>query len=319
MKLGKKLIACALVVVCIVALCACVPGEQTDTPADEETESEPTTDPEESATEESAEPDPDSIPRASAVPAKITIVPETVVDTDGVQISLSGLEEDDRSYFMKLTITNANDYDVVLTTKDEVINGYVIGGGLWAGVPAGSNASAAIEFSKTKLAECGIDTMAKIELRFWAMAVEKLDTLFITESILIPTSAFDEGYQQTYDDSGVELVTDSGIRIVTKKLTTNEWTGEPKLVFYAENTSNMNLALLCKRVTVNGYEITATNNLYNLLPHTRAIVETTLSAAEMEEFEVSVDDVKEISFQILDGNTLNELSETDMVQIELNN
>lgn len=226
-------------------------------------------------------------------------VSETVIlDEAGIKITAKSL---DKSGWMgpelKLLIENNTDKNLTVQVRDASVNGYMISTSISEEVAAGKKANGEIIFSNTSIKGAGISTFADMEFSFHIID-EEWDTYLDTDMITVRTDAA-ETYTYTYDDSGIEIYNNNGIRIVSKGLNAGDIFGKGA-VFYFYNGSEQSVTISDRDCSVNGFMLDP--NLYiELMPGKHAVDDMDFWSSDLEENEII--DITDIEFSIHISNS----------------
>lgn len=112
---------------------------------------------------------------------------KVIVDNEAVTVILTNYGEDDFwGYTLELFMVNKTDTEVMFTTDDESINGFMVDAFFAKSVVAGKSAFATVSWSDSMLEENGIETVEEIEFNFRAYdAKDWLKDDFANELITI--------------------------------------------------------------------------------------------------------------------------------------
>lgn len=238
-------------------------------------------------------------------------VSETVLlDEAGIKITAKSL---DKSGWMgpelKLLIENNTDKNLTVQVRNASVNGYMISTSISEDVAAGKKANGEITFSNTSLKGAGISTFADMEFSFHIID-DEWDTYLDTDMITVRTAAA-ETYTYTYDDSGVEIYNNNGIRIVSKGLNSGDIFGKGA-VFYIHNGSDQPVKISDRDCSVNGFMLDP--NLYiELMPGKHAVDDMDFWSSDLEENEIiDITDI-EFSIHISNSDTWDTIDDSDPI------
>lgn len=151
----KKIIAITAAAVLAVSLAACASSAGSETEKPTGSQGTQATKPTTQATTEA------TVPPTTA-PAFREI---TLVDSDDVTVKITGIEEDAIfGYTLKVFIENKADKELMFTTENVSVNGFMCDPFWAATVDAGMKANEEISFSEKDFEKNGIETVEKIQL-----------------------------------------------------------------------------------------------------------------------------------------------------------
>lgn len=241
-------------------------------------------------------------------------VPETIlVDDSGVKITAKGMEIDEVwGQELKLLIENNTEENITVTCKNESVNGFMVDGMLYAEIASGKKANESITF--TNLSECGIETIADMEFSFHVSGTDDWETYLETDMIRLQTSAA-EHYNYTFDDSGEVLYNGEGFKAVLKGFSKDVSYFGTEIIVYLENNYDVPITVHTQDVSVNGYMVAPT--LYTeIMPGKKAVDEITIMESDMEENGITVIEEMELTFHVLNTETLDDVLKTELILVE---
>lgn len=312
----KKLIVIMLALIMTLACAACSSGEikppsdvqtVTDKPAAENTDkAEP------EKTEASPE-ETEAVEQTEAPAGKVTVEEMVLVDEQGVKITLKSLETD--SFMgpeLKLLIENDTDKDLTFSARDVSVNGYMNSALFYSDVAAGKKANDELTLSGSDLKACRITTIADVELSFHIYEGDSFTDYFDTDPIVIETSAHD-GFEYVYDEEGTLAFEDNGIKIIVKGLTDTSIFG-PGVLFYIVNTSDKNVTVTTRDVSVNGFMV---DDVFycDVLAGKHAVEASVFMSTSLEENGIETIEEIEMTFHITDSDTYRKITDSDVIKI----
>ncbi len=250
--------------------------------------------------------------------ANVTLAETELYNANGITVTATGIDTNSMwGDEIDFTITNNSGQDVIVTTRDLVVNGYSLDtSSLYAEVAAGKSATDELTLYSSELNECGISTVATVEFNIHIEDSNTWDDIAASDRITLNTSAAD-GFAQPVDDSGDVIYDANGIRVVCKGLKDDSiWDGD--LVLFAENNTDRSVSVYSDNVSVNGYMEDA-SFWVDLYPYTRAVDGMVLYGMDDLQLE-SMDDVNEIEFnlRIVDENTWEDIDTSDPITLHFN-
>ncbi len=181
-----------------------------------------------------------------------TVENQVLCDESDVKITATGLDKE--GLFgpeLKVQIENNTEKKLTFQSRNASVNGYMVETMFSSDVAPGKKANDSITFSSSSLQACGIETLADMEFSFHVFD-ESLETYLDTNTVQIKTSASDS-YVYSFDDSGEELYSGNGIRIVSKGVSDGDSIFGPSLVVFIENKSGKNVTIQTRDTSVNGF------------------------------------------------------------------
>ncbi len=241
---------------------------------------------------------------------QITIDEQVLIESGDIKITALSYEVDSIwGDEIKLLIENNGTKDVGIGMDALIVNDYMISDLFSSTVAAGKKANETLSLGNSQLKNAGIENVGKVEIYFYTFDPETYSTLDKYDCVTIKTSAFDN-MDTSLNDSGQELYSDNGIRIVGKYVSEDSIWGTA-ILLYIENNSGENRIIQCDDLSINGFMMTPffSSTVYD---GKKAISEITLLSSELEENGItSVNDV-ELKFEIMDEDFMNHI-ETDVI------
>lgn len=197
-----------------------------------------------------------------------TIDAQTLFDNHEVRIVADsmGLMYNDPA--IRLTINNASDRDVTVSSDLLSVNGYILSSsGLFSEILAGEEVQTYLRLYDYDLEEAGITTVGDVEFLLDVYDSNDYSDVVIDAPIRLQTSDF--GVEQPVDDRGLLVYDAGGVRIVFRNAEVDEY-GDCTLTFFAENLSSKTVNIGDTGICINGQEVDCL--LWcNLRPDTRAV------------------------------------------------
>lgn len=303
-----------ILTVLILATIACTSSGDKETPVSQESTSLP-----ESAVvvqEETAEESTNEV-EPTLVSNDITIQETMVVDQDSVKITVKKL---DLSSWLgpevKVMIENGRAENITVQIRDLSVNDLMLSGVFSADVAAGKIANDGIALLSTELKQSGIDVIQKIELRFIVLNSSTFDTLFITNPLLINTSA-DPNYMQTFNEDGQLVYEGNGLRIIVQSLDDKESFWGAELYVFIDNQSSNNVTIQVRDLSINGIMVDPIFSS-DVLSGKKAYDEITFLQSDLEENGITKISKVEFAFTIFDSETWNTITDTNVIEVSFN-
>lgn len=245
---------------------------------------------------------------------EVAIEETVLVDESGIKITAKSL---DLNGFLgpevKLLIENNSGQDLTFQCRNSSVNGYMAEPMMSVDVSNGKKANDSLVFTNSDLESCGIETIADMEFSFHIFSTESWDTYLDTPLIKLKTSAADT-YTYAFDDSGSVAYEANGIKIVVKGLSDNDSFLGPSIIVYIENTSNNNITVQARKVSVNGFMIDPIFSS-DVVAGKRAIDSITFMTSDLEDNDISVIETVELSFHIFDIESWDTIVDTEIISI----
>ena len=182
--------------------------------------------------------------------------PQVLLEKRGLVITATGLNENGaQGAALNLSIENRSETNVTIQIRDASINGYMMDTSFSVTVAAGRKTEESILFLASRMERSGIETIADLEFSFHILDQNRI-TFLDSDAVTVRTPAADT-YQYRFDDSGEELYSDNGVRIVSKGFDGSGSVFGPGLILFIENTSDRAITVQARDVLVNGTSVDA--------------------------------------------------------------
>ena len=314
----KKTISVFILILVLHCLTACslliydTPDVSVNDPTEPKTESQykpqkPTTKPTLSASKENN--------NESSTETNLPILAEKIIyNQNDIVVTVTGIEYDGLlGPQIGVLIENNSTQNITILTRNSSVNGYMIDFHMSSHVLAGKKAYSGIVILNDNLQFANIDKIADIEFSLHIIESTSFDTIADSDQISLSTNVA-SSYIQTYDDSGVALYDENGIRIIAKGLSLDSNFFGPELILYIENNSDKCITIQSRDSSINGFMIDAIMS-DELLPGKRIIGGMTFSSSRLEESKISDIETIETVFHIFDTNTWDTILDTNPITI----
>lgn len=326
----RKILVLLLAALMLLAAAGCTEGGITEPssvetvtkkPAADPTEATAAADPTEAEEQDETEPpDETDVPDETEPPedteapsGEVTVSEQVILDKKDIKITLKSFEDD--SWFgpeLNVLIENGTDKDLTFTIDSACVNGYMNSAVMYATVAAGKKANDDISLSTSDLEACGITTVASVDLSFRIYESSSYKDYLTSDLITVKTSA-DSWYNYTFDDSGDEVFSEKGVKIVVKGLTDESIFG-PGVLFYIENNSKKDVLITSDDVSVNGFMVS--DLLYcEVLAGKHAVDASTIMESSLEENGIEEIEEVELTLVVRDAETWKTIAESDPVRL----
>lgn len=257
----------------------------------------------------------DTEPGSSIKLNEVSIEEMVLVDEQGVKITATGIEINElEGYDVKLLIENNSGKDLTFQCLSGSVNGYMMDPVMSVDVPNGKKSNDYMSISNYDLAECGIDTIAEMEVAFTMFEMESWASFMDTDSVMIQTSAAGT-YQQKYDDSGEVAYDSNDVKIVVKGWDEEATILGPGMVVYIDNNSDRKITVQAKDLSINGFMMEA-YGAFNVNPGKHAIGTISVTESNLTENNISKIEDVECYFHVYDYESWETLVDTDKVTLQ---
>ncbi len=211
-----------------------------------------------------------------------------------------------------ILIENNSSTSVTVQTRNSVINGYMIDSLVSEQVAPGKKSVTDISFSASDMELCGITEVQDIEFTFHIFNSDTWDTIIDSSPILLTTDV--TGYTQVYDDSGLVLYDEDGIRIIAKNEVRISSTTGLDVFVYIENNTDHNITVQTRDESVNGFMTSAIFSC-DVLSGKKAVDDISFMQSSLDENGITDIEEIELRFHIFDSDTWDNNKDTDMITI----
>lgn len=245
---------------------------------------------------------------------EVTVDEQVLLEQDDIKITLKSIEYDGLfGPSLQVLVENNSSEAVTIQTRNSSINGVMIEALFSCDVVPGKKANDEITFMDSNLEYADIRTIQEIEFIFHVFDSDTYDGIFDSNTIMVKTSA-DSSYVQEYDDSGVEVMNEDGIRIVMKKVNTSDSFWGADVYVYIENNSDTDVTIQTRDVSINGFmvdpifssDIVAGKKTYDTI---------TFMESDLEDNDISSIDDIELSFHIFESDGWNTILDTPLIEV----
>ncbi len=255
-----------------------------------------------------------TVPTLTAEPAQEPeILPEQVIyDTDGIKITVKGLEESTMAgSLIRVLVENDTERNIAFSGDLFVVNGVTMPGYLYADVAAGMKANDAIELYSDNLGAAGI---AQVEtVRGYDARIVDTDTYDTLAQVPLELeTAYYQGRDFQYDDTGVELYSAGGVTVIAQVISEEFYGKTARLL--VKNETGRDVVLEAEHISVNGFTLDAW--LYD------TVCANTVRYCQLDLFESGleengIDQIKTITFRlnVLDASSFETLSQSEQLTV----
>ncbi len=241
------------------------------------------------------------------------ILPEQVIfDSDGIKITVKGLEENTMAgALIRVLVENETERNIAFSGDLFVVNGVTMPGYLYADVAAGMKANDAIELYSDNLGAAGI---AQVEtVRGYDARIVDTDTYDTLAQVPLELeTAYYQGRDFQYDDTGVELYSAEGVTVIAQVISEEFYGKTARLL--VKNETDRDVVLEAEHISVNGYTLDAW--LYD------TVCANTVRYCQLDLFESGleengIDKIETITFRLnlLDAGNYNTVSQSEQLTV----
>lgn len=248
---------------------------------------------------------------------EVSLAETVLIEQDNVKITATGFDND--GFFgsgVKVLIENNSAQNLTFQVRDSSINGAMVDTLFSEDVVARKKANATITFVSADLKTAGIETIKDIEFKIIALDTESYDTVFESQVIELKTSA-DSAFVQTFDDSGEILYNEGGIKVVAKKLSSEDSFWGSELYLYVENKSEKNLTVQTRDVSINGFMV---DPVFSCDILSQKVAYSSITFMESDLTDNGITDITELELNLvfLDAKTFDTVKESDVIKVSFN-
>lgn len=246
--------------------------------------------------------------------AQPTLNEQIIYNQNNIIVTVVGIEYD--GWFgpeLLLLIENNSEKNITVQARNSSVNGYMIDFQTSTDVVAGKKAYGDIVIPNNSLKMANIDTIANIEFSLHIFESTSYDAIADSNQISLSTNVASP-YIQTYDDSGVALYDENGIRIIAKGFSLDSNFFGPELILYIENNADKYITIQTRDTSVNGFMIDSIMS-DEVLPGKKIMGLMTFSSSRLEESKVTDIETIETVFHIFDTDTWDTIIDTDPITI----
>lgn len=245
----------------------------------------------------------------------ITVEEQVIFDQEGIKITVKSLSTED-SFFgpeLKVLIENDHEKDVTVQVRKVSVNDIMVETIFSADVASGKKINDGITFMTSDLETAGITTIKNMEFSFHVFDADSWDTIIDSEMIHIETSA-DDSVVQEIDDSGFVAVDSNGVKIVVKKLDSEESFWGADVYVYVENNTERDITVQARDVSINGFMIDPLFSC-DVVSGKKAFDEITFMESDLTENDITEINTLELRFHVFDMDSWDTIFDSEIVNI----
>lgn len=295
----KKLLSLLIALVVVISLSAC--GDLTGDPADKTPTSTTSTTSSSSVSSSEA----------------VTLSEQVIFDSNDIKVTVTGMDHDNLfGPSVKVMLENNSSEDITVQTRKSSVNGVMADALFSVDVAAGKKANDSITFLSSDLEIAGVTTIKDIEFSLHIFNSDTWDTIKDSDLITLVTSA-DPSFVQSFDDSGFVAYDEDDIKIVVKKLTSEDSLLGSELYLYVENNSNAYLTIQARDVSINGFMVDPLFSC-DVLPGKKAFDTMTFMDSDLEDNNITDITDLELKFHIFDADSWDTIKDSEIINIDFN-
>jgi len=244
----------------------------------------------------------------------VTVDEQVILDQDGVKVTLKSLSNDD--FFgpsLDVLVENNTDKSITVQSRNTTINDVMVETLFSCDVAAGKKANDEITFMDSDLKTAQIETIKDIELVLHIFDTDTWDTIFDSDTINITTSA-DPSFLQEYDDSGFVALDQNDIKIVIKKLDSEDSFWGADIYVYIENNSQSNATIQLRDVSINGF---MTDPIFScdVVAGKKAFDTISFLESDLADNDIQSIDELEFAFHIYNMDNWNAIYDSEVISV----
>ena len=188
-------------------------------------------------------------------PEEVTVAEQVIFDQEDVKITVTGLDVTGSFWGpeLKLLIENNRKENITVQANHVAVNGIMVETSLSSDIAAEKKANASLSIFSSDIELAAIEAIKDIELTLNIFNSDSWNDIVTSDLIHISTSATD--YVQSYDDSGSLAYDDNGVKIVVKKIDSEDSFWGADVLVYIENNRNEDITLQADNVSINGFMV----------------------------------------------------------------
>ena len=257
----------------------------------------------------------EEVTQIETVPADVvTIEKKVIYDTDGVTVTVTGIEEGWTGTEIKLLVENATDRNIAVSGDNIIVNGVTMSAYLYIDVAAGKKTNSTMSIYSDNLEAAGIERIATLNAKdAHIVDTDSYETLAAAPFEIVTSIGSD--YVQEIDDSGDILFESNGVSVIAKIITDSLFGEEVMLL--VKNTSNEDITVEAENISVNGF--TVDGWMYDTVyAGTVRFCEMDIYSSSLEENGIT--EVEDVCFTInlINPNTYSRIAKSDEIQVVVN-
>ena len=247
-------------------------------------------------------------------PEQVVVEEQILFDQDEIRITLKSLKDDGMfGPSLQVLVENDSQQPITVQTRDSSVNDLMIETMFSCDVVPGKKANDSITFMSSDLKNSGITTIQNIEFEFHVFNSDTWDGILDSDTIIIKTSA-DQSYVQYYDDSGVLILDENGIKMVMKKVNSSDSFWGADVYVYIENNSGDDITIQTRDVSINGFMVSPIFSS-EIVAGKKAYDTITFFESDLLDNDITSIDNMELSFHIFESKSWDTVLDTQMIEV----
>lgn len=245
---------------------------------------------------------------------KVEVEEEVLFDQEGIKVTLKSIDEEGWiGTSLKVLVENNSEQSITIQARDSSINGVMVSTLFSCDVEPNKKANDEITFMESDIEKADISVIKDIELKLHIFDSNTWDEIIDSESILINTNA-DKGYVQLYDDSGQVVLDEKDIKIVMKRVDSEDSFWGADIHVYIENNSAIDMSVQARDVSINGFMIDPIFSS-DVLSGKKAYDTITFLDVDLEDNDIINIDEMELSFHIFNMESWDTIFDSDKISV----
>lgn len=213
---------------------------------------------------------------------------------------------------LKMLIENDSEYNLTIKIKNMSINAYMYDPMFSLDIASGKKSNSSVLITNEFIEKCEIKEINSVEFSVEAIVADSLETYFVGENMSVEIKSNE--YEQNYNDNGIVIYDDNGIKIVAKNISENTSAIGSELLLYIENNRENNITIQTRNTSVNNFMIDSVFS-QEIVAGKHAVSSVTFMKEDLEENEIEEIKDIELSFHIFDSSTSDIIVDTDIVTV----
>ena len=243
-----------------------------------------------------------------------TVEEQVLLDQNDIKITLKSLEFDGLfGPSLKVFIENNSTAPITVQVRDSSINEIMVESIFSCDVAPGKKANDKITFMESELEYAQIETIQNFELKFHVFNSDTWDVIFDSTAISIDTIS-DQEYTQKYDESGIVALDENDIKVVIKRVSSEDSFWGADVYVYIENNTDQDITIQTRDVSINGImvdpifssEVVAGKKAYDTI---------TFLESDLIDNDIKSIDNMELSFHIFETDGWNAIMDTPAIEV----
>lgn len=250
---------------------------------------------------------------SSVQEAEITVEEQLIYDANDVKVTVTGLGDSVWGPELKVLIENNGSQNVTVQSRNCNINDIMMEPMFSCDVAAGKKANDTITFVEEQLKNAGIEVIKDVELMIHLFDTDSWEDIDTSDMITITTTA-DPSYEQSYDTSGFQAVDRDGIKVIVKKLDSDDSFWGADVYLYIENNTERDIIVQSRDVSIDGFMVEPAFSC-EVLAGKKAFSTLTFFEDDLEANNITDIQNLEVAFYVLDADSFDEVFITEPITI----